>query len=70
MRIEKTFGSGFSWSEAVDAAADTYNGVGQTGDIFANRADVERSTCSGQCLLLLGLQSGVSVGIEVRERPD
>ena len=21
------FGSGFSWSDAVDAAADTYNGV-------------------------------------------
>jgi hypothetical protein len=28
MRIKKTFGSGFSWSKAVDAAADTYNGVG------------------------------------------
>lgn len=26
----QVFGSGFSWSEAVDAAADIYNGVSST----------------------------------------
>ena len=59
--IGQTFGSGFSWSEAVDAAADVYNGVSETGSpslvIDANDC---LSMCSGHCLPRLGLQSGVS----------
>lgn len=28
--IGQTFGSGFSWPEAADAAADVYNGVSES----------------------------------------
>ena len=31
--IGQTFGSGFSWPEAIDAAADVYNGVSQSRSV-------------------------------------
>ena len=50
------FGSGFSWSEAVDAAADIYNGVGPKDILIVTmlidcvvrllvNADVSRAYC-------------------------
>ena len=44
----QVFGSGFSWSEAVDAIADIYNGVSSTlrGSSYA---DSSCSLSSGRC---------------------
>ena len=48
--VGQILGSGFSWSEAVDAAAEIYNGVSSpTWCSSCSYADTMFSSSSGRC---------------------
>jgi hypothetical protein len=47
-QVNQVFGQVFSWGDAIDAAADVYNGVGQESLALVT-ALIQNSSYSGQC---------------------